>query len=922
MSKDIAYLKVRFGGDTVEFHKKMKEMEYAVKGKAKQFSKLGDGLLKMAAPMAAVGAIGVKLAADFDDSMRKVQAVSGATGEQFDALKKKAMEMGRDTKFSASQSAEAMNYMGMAGWDTQQIMKGLPGVLSLAAASGTDLATTSDIVTDALTAFKLQAQDTGMFVDVMAAASSAANTNVQMMGETFKQIAPLAGAAGYSIQDTALAIGLMANSGVKAERAGTALKNMVTNLTKPTSEMAKSMNQLGIEMTNTDGTIKPLGELLNNLRDKFGGLTDAEKLHHATTIAGKEGLSGFMALIEASPDDFEKLSNSIVNSTGKAKEMADIMEGGIGGAFRSLKSAAEAAGIEIGEAFAPYVKYAAEALRDLAKWFSELSPAWKNAIVATTLLTLAMGGTFKVIGLLIGGIGGLATWIGTLAKVMKSAKLAQIALNLAMYANPIGLIIAGVAAITALVVVAIKKWDSWGAALLMFMGPVGYIINGFKNIYNHWDSIKKAFKTDGILGGLKRIKDVLVDSMLVPLRQILKLATSLPYVGKYALQALDGIDRLQNKMGTAKSKVNIKDPLGVFGLKDIAKEVTDWNKGRQKTDDNSDDDNTDTPKLPPIKPVLDENEKAAKKSAYVIAAALIEPSKLIADAYVKNQARIAEENDKVKQGIDSLAERSKKSIDNGVTAHLTKMTNASKAAQNVLGEIGSTMEKTMGISESLGIAFQRIADKISSNFLEMVETITPVIDQLSNTLGSYFDYKDARIQQSYDAERQTIENSKSNEEQKAAAIKALDEKTAKERRRLMLKEAIANKAFAIFNAAISVAQGVAKALSLGPIGIPLAAVIGALGAVQMGFIAAKPLPKLAKGGILRGESAIIAGDNPNAKVDPEVVSPLSKLKGMIGDVKGKDMKITITLESFKTLINGRDLVLLMERNQNVTFRTT
>ena len=194
--------------------------------------------------------------------MSKVAAISGATGDDLKALTDKAKEMGATTKFSASESADALQYMAMAGWKTDDMLSGLEGIMNLAAASGEDLATTSDIVTDALTAFGLTAEDSTHFADILAQASANANTNVGMMGETFKYVAPVAGALGYSAEDTALAIGLMANSGIKASQAGTSLRSIMSRMAKPTKEVQNAMNKLGVSLTDSSGNMKTLNELM------------------------------------------------------------------------------------------------------------------------------------------------------------------------------------------------------------------------------------------------------------------------------------------------------------------------------------------------------------------------------------------------------------------------------------------------------------------------------------------------------------------------------------------------------------------------------------------------------------------------------------------------------------------------------------
>ena len=260
----------------------------------------GKSLTKgLTVPIASMGAAAVAVTAKFDAGMSKVQAISGATSKEMEQLRAKAKEMGAQTKFSATESAEAFNYMAMAGWKTNDMLDGIEGIMNLAAASGEDLATTSDIVTDALTAFGLSAKDSTHFADVLAAASSNANTNVSMMGETFKYVAPVAGALGFSVEDVSTAIGLMANSGIKGSQAGTALRNILTRMVKPTGESAKVMKQLGISVTDSSGKMKDFDTIMGDLRKGFAGLSEAEKAQAASALAGQEGMSGLLAIINS-----------------------------------------------------------------------------------------------------------------------------------------------------------------------------------------------------------------------------------------------------------------------------------------------------------------------------------------------------------------------------------------------------------------------------------------------------------------------------------------------------------------------------------------------------------------------------------------------------------------------------------------------
>lgn len=276
--------------------------------------------------IAGLGTAAITVGSNFESSMSNVAAISGATGKDLQSLTDKAMEMGSKTKFSASESADAFSYMAMAGWKTEDMLGGIEGIMNLAAASGEDLATTSDIVTDALTAFGLSAKDSTHFADVLAAASSNANTNVGLMGETFKYVAPVAGSLGFSAEDTAQAIGLMANAGIKGSMAGTSLRSIFTRLAKPTKDVQIAMDKLGISLTDEQGNVKGLDELMGDLRSSFSNLSEAEKAQYAAMIAGQQGMSGLLAIVNASESDYNKLGGAIKNCTYNIDEISDKLE--------------------------------------------------------------------------------------------------------------------------------------------------------------------------------------------------------------------------------------------------------------------------------------------------------------------------------------------------------------------------------------------------------------------------------------------------------------------------------------------------------------------------------------------------------------------------------------------------------------------
>lgn len=317
---------------------------------------------------------------DFEAAMSQVSAVSGASGTELEKLTEKAREMGATTKFTSTEAAEAFNYMAMAGWKTGDMLNGIDGVLNLAAASNEDLATTSDIVTDAMTAFGMKANEASHFADVMAAASSSANTNVGLMGETFKYVAPVAGAMGYSIEDSAIAIGLMANNGIKASQGGTALRSIISRLSTDAGASSRKLGalgtltqKLGVQFYKADGSARALNDILIDSRSAWQGLSKQQQINYAKTIAGEEAMSGWLALMNAAPSDIEKVTAAIKNCDGVAKDMADTMMDNLKGSLTKLQSAVGGLKESFGERLSPYV-------RGMVDWIALQIPAVENAI--------------------------------------------------------------------------------------------------------------------------------------------------------------------------------------------------------------------------------------------------------------------------------------------------------------------------------------------------------------------------------------------------------------------------------------------------------------------------------------------------------------------------------------------------------------
>lgn len=448
--------------------------------------KASDGFTVMKGAIASLVADGIRLAiremkqlaqatfeagSNFEAGMSQVQAISGATASEMDKLAEKAKEMGSNTKFTATEAAEAFNYMAMAGWKTEDMLGGIEGILNLAAAAGADLGTTSDIVTDALTAMGYSASDAGRLADVMAAASSNANTNVEMMGQTFQYAAPIVGALGYSMEDTAVAIGLMANAGIKGEKAGTALRSTLTRLAAPPKECAEALDELGISLLDDEGNMKDFNVVVKDLRKAFIGLEETQQTQMAKAIAGQEAMSGLLAIVNAAPEDFDKLTAAVENSNGAAQEMADTMQDNVSGQITLLRSKIEGIMIKVFENAAPRIRKAIDNISeglDQVNWDSVADKVSVSIGKVVDLFSwMLRNGT--TVGIILKSVGtallsifvvnkvatfttSITTLIGAFTKMKaatEGATLASKALGLAMNAIPFVAVVAGVAALGA-----------------------------------------------------------------------------------------------------------------------------------------------------------------------------------------------------------------------------------------------------------------------------------------------------------------------------------------------------------------------------------------------------------------------------------------------------------------------------------------
>lgn len=456
--------------------------EYAAKAEkvGGTLTSVGQKLLPLSTGIAGLGVAAVKTTADFDSEMSKVSAISGATGTDLDKLRGKAREMGAKTKFSASEAAQGMQYMAMAGWKTQDMMDGLEGIMNLAAASGEDLASTSDIVTDALTAFGLSAKDSSHFSDILAAASSNANTNVSMMGETFKYAAPVLGSLGYTAEDAALAIGLMANAGIKSSQAGTALRGAITNLAKPTDTVAAAMDKYGISLTDSSGKMLSLRELMEQLRQKLGGLSEAEQAQAAAALFGKEAMSGMLAIINGSDKDFEKLAGAIDNCDGSSEKMANTMNDNLQGQITILMSQLQELAISFGEILMPKIRDIVTHIQNFVDKLNAMDEGQKETILRIGMFVAALAPMLMGLGKVITFSANVSRALGTLsAGLVKAGGFSGVFTKaLGLITSPAAIVVGAIAAITAVI---IHLWNT---------------NEDFRNtITAIWQKIKDAFTT-------------------------------------------------------------------------------------------------------------------------------------------------------------------------------------------------------------------------------------------------------------------------------------------------------------------------------------------------------------------------------------------------------------------------------------------
>lgn len=521
---EVGNIFVRIGAKVDEFEAAMRQVQENIKNVEGRFSgltKIGQELSGIGAKVAAAGAamgaglgFAVKTAADFEAQMSKVQALSGATEADFNRLRDAAIELGAQSVYSASEAAEGMQILAAAGFDTNQIIAAMPGLLNAAAAAGENFGTVADIMVAAMSGFGLQAQDMVHIADVLASAANASAISITDIGYSLKYVAPVAKTAGVSLEEVSAALAILGNAGIKAEQAGTTLRMAFIRLADPPKEAAAMLQQLGIQITDASGKMLPFQQIIGQLHEKFSGLSQAQKLQAAATIFGAESMSGMLALIEAGPEKLGALTKEFQNSSGAAQQMADTMTNNLAGALEELKGALESAFITIGTALTPAIQWVVQHLQSLVEWFNQLPAPVQNTLAvlaALSAVVLVVGGGFLALaGFMMQGVTALSS-LASLFSVLPAVFSALL--------SPIGLVIAAIAALGAIVYVVYANWSTikeffvnlwegirevvvnaanavldflrqWGPLILATVtGPVGLLVYA---IATHWEQIKQA----------------------------------------------------------------------------------------------------------------------------------------------------------------------------------------------------------------------------------------------------------------------------------------------------------------------------------------------------------------------------------------------------------------------------------------------
>jgi TP901 family phage tail tape measure protein len=859
---NLGSLKVLIGANIDPLLKDLKKAEKALQATGRNFQNIGDNLMKLSAPLIGVGVATVKMAMEFESSMNKINSLVGVSKEELKKMTPELKRMAAEYGISSQKAADALYFITSAGLKGADAMNVLEASLKASATGLGEVSTIADLATSAVNAYGSGVLNGSAATDVLAAAVREGKLEAASLATTMGQIIPMASAMGVSFDEVGAAYAAMSRTGTNASAATSQLRGILSTLLKPTKEGSDMLDSMGISAESLRAKIKEDGLLsvLQLLKEKFEG-NDAAL---ATVFGNVEALTGVMNMMgagaEITADIFDKLKNSTGDLDGAWAGMSQDSTVRMNKMMVSFQNV----GLQIGEKLLPAFEKIIEKVQGFVDWLATLDAATIANAVEIALWVGGIGAAFKVFGMLVSGISGA---IGTFTKLLnlkKDLQKAQVALNLAMTANPVGLVIAAVAALVALIVIIIKKYESWGAAVALLFGPIGFLINLIKSFARHWDSIVDAFKSDGIIAGLKRIGLVILDALLMPLQQLLKLAEKLPGVGKYAGMAADKIESLRAKLNLITPE---KKTTGTIG--------GNWQSIYGGSSGSG---------LPKPPPVLSANNSDTESPGGPSGGPGNGPTEEELDKL--KQARQLEADLQV---VRKLGAEEKLGQDQAITEGLGMVNSQYTTAIDLTGVLANQLDHMSESAKNLGEALVVSAEEQWPLLMEQIENMTKNGSLMEKVFGAVtmavVDMAESGVSSFKELAQGVI----------GAAAKII-------RAQIM----------------IGVSAAVAKTFQSAP--WPLNLIAGPLAGAAAGMLFSALIskitaPRLAKGGLAFGETMAMVGDNPNAHVDPEVISPLSKLKSMMGAGN-----VNINLAGhFK--LNGNDLMLVVQKAEVNQLRT-
>ncbi len=510
--------------DTSEYESSLDDASKRFQSVGKAISSAGGTLKKaVTSPVVDLGKSVIKTGADYEAGMSRVQAISGATADEMAVLGDEALRMAEQTRFSTAEAAEAYQHMAMAGWEVQDMAGGLSDIMLLAAVSGEKLAATSDSVTEALAAFGLTAADSGRLADVLTAAANSTNTNVSALSESLRSVAPVAGTMGYSVEDVSVALGLMADSGIKAGQAGSSLCTAMTNMAAPTADISAAMETYGISLTDAGGNMLSFAEIMEQLREKLGGLDQATQTAVASQLFGKEAMAGMLAVINAAPADFDRLTESVSNSAGATQAMADVVNGGASGAMTMLNSSIDVLFTNLSQLLMPTLTGIVQKITEVVQWFNSLDESTQSIIMTIAGVVAAVGPVLVILGKVIGAIGSISEGVSKISGVAKELGGGLEALWGIMTANPVAAVATAIAGLVAGFVYLwntseefrefwIGLWEKVKEVVATVCGAIaGFFAAAWQTIKTAWDAAVGFFSGigDGIVNAFFAVKEAL-----------------------------------------------------------------------------------------------------------------------------------------------------------------------------------------------------------------------------------------------------------------------------------------------------------------------------------------------------------------------------------------------------------------------------